>query len=97
MRPRKPPSSREAATAQQAQAHEATRSVLAAEALTESQRRNAMQSMQRAAQANNEIAQAEAALAGLDRENERLESESQTARAELEALHAQRGFGQALV
>jgi chromosome segregation protein len=83
-------SSREAATAQQAQAHEATRSVLAAEALTESQRRNAMQSMQRAAQANNEIAQAEAALAGLDRENERLESESQTARAELESLHSQR-------
>jgi chromosome segregation protein len=84
-------SSREAATAQQAQAHEATRSVLAAEALTESQRRNAMQSMQRAAQANNEIAQAEAALAGLDRENERLEAESDAARAELESLNVQRG------
>jgi chromosome segregation protein len=84
-------SSREAATAQQAQAHEATRSVLAAEALTESQRRNAMQSMQRAAQANNEIAQAEAALAGLDRENERLEGESDAARAELESLNVQRG------
>jgi chromosome segregation protein len=83
--------SREAAASQQAQAHEATRSVLAAEALTESQRRNAMQSMQRAAQANSEIAQAEAALEGLDRENERFESESQSARAELESLDLQRG------
>jgi chromosome segregation protein len=84
-------SSRDAANAQQAQAHEATRSVLAAEALAENQRRSAMQSMQRAAQANNEIAQAEAALSGLDRENERLEAESQTARAELETLGQQRG------
>ena len=83
--------SRDAAASQQAQAHEATRSVLAAEALTETQRRNAMQSMQRAAQANSEIAQAEAALEGLDRENERFESESQTARAELESLDLQRG------
>jgi chromosome segregation protein len=83
--------SRETAQAQQAQAHEATRSVLSAEALAENQRRAAMQSMQRAAQANNEIAQAEAALAGLERENERLESESQGARGELEALGQQRG------
>ncbi len=83
--------SRESAALQQAQAHEATRNVLAAEALTESQRRNAMQSMQRAAQANSEIAQAEAALEGLDRENERFETESQTARGELESLNLQRG------
>ena len=55
---------RDAANAQQAQAHEATRNVLAAEALAENQRRSAMQSMQRAGQANNEIAQAEAALVG---------------------------------
>ena len=83
--------SREAANAQQAEAHQATRSVLAAEALAEDQRRKAMQTMQRAAQANNEISQAEAALAGLDRENERLQAESQTARAELESLGQQRG------
>jgi chromosome segregation protein len=83
--------SRDAANAQQAKAHEATRSVLAAEALAESQRRSAMQSMQRAAQASNEIAQAEAALAGLDQENARLEAESNTGRAELEALGQQRG------
>jgi chromosome segregation protein len=83
--------SREAAQAKQAQAHEATRNVLAAEATAENQRRAAMQAMQRAAQANNEIAQAEAALQGLERENERLAAESETARGELEALGAQRG------
>ncbi|HEY4008812.1 MAG TPA: chromosome segregation protein SMC, partial [Acidobacteriaceae bacterium] len=83
--------SREAAQAKQAQAHEATRNVLTAEATAENQRRSAMQSMQRAAQANNEIAQAEAALQGLERENERLAAESETARGELEALGAQRG------
>jgi len=83
--------SREAANAQQAQAHEATRSVLATEALAESQRRAGMQIMQRAAQANNEQAQAEAALAGLDRENERLASESANAHQELEALGQQQG------
>ena len=57
----------------------------------ENQRRAAMQSMQRAAQANNEMAQAEAALQGLERENERLAAESETARGELESLGAQRG------
>src|SRR6201996_4539943 len=83
--------SREEAQAKQAQAHEATRNVLAAEATAENQRRVAIQSMQRAAQANNEIAQAEAALQGLERENERLAAESETARGELESLGAQRG------
>jgi chromosome segregation protein len=83
--------SRESANAQQAQAHEATRNVLAAEALAENHRRSAMNAMQRAAQANNEIAQAEAALAGLDAENERLANESETARRELETLATQRG------
>ncbi|MFP5233539.1 MAG: chromosome segregation protein SMC [Acidobacteriota bacterium] len=83
-------SSRESAAAQQAQAQEATRSVLAAEALAETQRRSAMQSMQRAAQANNEIAQAEAALSGLDREQERLETESLASSADLESLQARR-------
>jgi chromosome segregation protein len=82
---------RDAAQAQQAEAHAATREVLAAEALAENQRRSGMQSMQRAAQANNEVAQAEAALASLDRENERLAAESNSARAELEALGQQRG------
>ncbi|HEX5283344.1 MAG TPA: chromosome segregation protein SMC [Bryocella sp.] len=83
--------SREAAQAKQAQAHESTRNVLAAEATAENQRRAGMQSMQRASQANNEIAQAEAALQGLERENERLAAESETARGELQSLGAQRG------
>ena len=83
--------SRDAANAQQAQAHEATRNVLAAEALAENQRRAGMQTMQRAAQANNEIAQAEAALSGLDRENERLENEQKQAHEDLAALGQQRG------
>jgi chromosome segregation protein len=83
--------SRAEAQAKQSQAHEATRNVLAAEATAENQRRAAMQSMQRASQANNEIAQAEAALQGLERENERLAAESETARGELESLGAQRG------
>ena len=82
---------REAAGAQAAQAHAATREVLAAEALAETQRRSSMGLMQRGAQAANEVAQAEAALAGLDRENERLAAESATARGELEALGHQRG------
>jgi chromosome segregation protein len=83
--------SRDAANAQQAQAHAATRNVLASEALAEDQRRAAMQAIQRAAQANNEIAQAEAALHGLDQESARLEAESNTARAELQSLGHQSG------
>jgi chromosome segregation protein len=82
---------REAADAQQAQAHEATRNVLAAEALAEDHRRAAMQAMQQAAQANNQIAQAETSLEGLDLETARLEGESNTARVELDALGAQSG------
>jgi chromosome segregation protein len=82
---------REAANAQQALAQEATRNVLAAEALAENQRHVSMQTLQRAAQANNEIAQAESSLDSLDRENERLSAESETARGELETLGAQRG------
>jgi len=82
---------RNTAHAQQAQAHEATRNVLAAESQAETLRHSAMQAMQRAAQANNEIAQAEAALSALEQEKSRLESESAAARAELEQLGVQRG------
>ena len=49
-----------------------------------------MHIMQRAAQASNEEAQAGAALSGLERENERLASESEIARTELDALGLQR-------
>jgi chromosome segregation protein len=82
---------RQNANEQQQAAQAATREVLAAEANAEQQRRNAMQAMQRAAQCNNEIAQAEAGLAGLDRENERLDNERNQASSELEQLGQQRG------
>ena len=79
------------ALAQQQRAQDAMRGVLAAEGQAEQGRRNALNAMQRANNARNEIAQAEAALAGLDRENERLAGESNAARTELEALGHQRG------
>jgi len=82
--------SRANAQQQQQAAQEAFRAVSAAEQKTEEQRRSAMHIMQRAAQASNEEAQAGAALAGLERENERLASESAVARTELEALGLQR-------
>jgi chromosome segregation protein len=83
-------SSRAQAQQQQQAAQDAVRAVSTAEQTTEDRRRNAMHIMQRASQANNEEAQAGAALSGLERENERLVSESGTARAELEALGLQR-------
>jgi chromosome segregation protein len=82
--------SRANAQQQQQAAQEAVRAVAAAEQQTEERRRNAMQIMQRASQANNEEAQAGAALSGLERESERLEAESGTARLELETLGLQR-------
>jgi chromosome segregation protein len=83
--------SREAAVAQQQRAQEAVRAVSLSEQEAEQNRRGAMQLMQRAAASRNEQAQAEAALAGLDRESERLVAESDGARAELSELGVQRG------
>ncbi len=80
-----------AAQAQQQRAHDAMRGVLHAEAQAEQGRRSALSAMQRANSARNEMAQAETALAGFDRENERLAAESEAARTELEALGQQRG------
>jgi chromosome segregation protein len=82
---------REAAQRQQQQAQEAVRSVASAEQQAEQNRRASMQLLQRAGNTRNEQAQAEAALAGLEREAERLGSESDVARQELEALGLQRG------
>lgn len=73
------------------EAAEAVRAVGAAEQGAEANRRSTMQLMQRAAQVRNEQGQAEAALAALDREAERLQTESATAHTELEALGHQRG------
>jgi chromosome segregation protein len=83
--------SREAAQTHQAQAQEAVRAVAAAEQQSEQNRRASMQLMQRIGQTRNEEAQAAAALAGLEREAERLVSESDIARQELETLGLQRG------
>src|SRR6201996_483212 len=83
--------SREAAQSHQAQAQEAARAVAAAEQQAEQNRRSTMQLVQRIAQTRNEEAQAAAALAGLDREAERLLSESEIAKQELETLGLQRG------
>ncbi len=83
--------SRANAQAHQTKAQEAMRAVTAAEQAAEQDRRAAMQLMQRAAASRNEENQATAALAGLDRESERLVKESEAARVELEALGVQRG------
>ncbi len=83
--------SRAAVTRQQQAAQEALRAVQVSEQQAEQSRRSSMQLMQRAGQIRNEQAQAEAALAGLERESERLIAESATAREELAALGLQRG------
>ncbi len=83
--------SREAAQARQQQAQEAVRAVAAAEQQAEQNRRGTMQLMQRAAASRNEQAQAEAALAGLENESQRLVQESDVARRELAELGIQRG------
>jgi chromosome segregation protein len=83
--------SREAAQSHQAHAQESVRALAAAEQQAEQNRRATMQLVQRTAQTRNEEAQAAAALAGLEREAERLLSESEIARQELETLGLQRG------
>lgn len=82
---------RQAATEQQMAAHEAARGVTAVEQQAEQYRRNALAALQGAGQVRNEVVQAEAALAGLEREAERLGRESDVARRELETLGLQRG------
>jgi chromosome segregation protein len=83
--------SREAAQAQQAAAQNAIRALAQAEQQVENNRRSGMQLLQRAAQTRNEEAQAAAALSSLDREAERLLSESDIARQELTQLGLERG------
>ena len=83
--------SRADAGRQQQLAQDSLRAVQQSEQQAEQQRRSAMQILQRAGQVQNEQTQAEAALAGLERESERLIAESATAREELQALGMQRG------
>lgn len=82
---------RQAAQNQQQVAQEAARAVTVVEGQAEQHRRNALAAMQRSGQVRNEVAQAEAALAGLEREAERLTRESDVAKQELETLGLQRG------
>ena len=83
--------SREAAEAQQQRAQQAVRAVAASEQQTEQNRRTGLQLLERASQSRNQQAQAEVALAGLDRESERLVAESDGARRELAELGFERG------
>ncbi len=83
--------SREAAEAQQQRAQEAARAVAASEQQTEQNRRTGFQLLERASQSRNQQAQAEVALASLDRESERLVAESDGARRELAELGFERG------
>ena len=83
--------SREAAQARQQEAQAAIRSLAQAEQQVENNRRNGMSLLQRASQTRNEEAQAAAALAGLERESERLLSESDIAKQELTQLGLERG------
>jgi chromosome segregation protein len=83
--------SRGEAQRKQQAAQEAVRTVQAREQQTELARRGGMQLMQRISQVRNEEVQAEAALAGLEREGDRLALETETAREELATLARQRG------
>jgi chromosome segregation protein len=84
-------SSREAAQAQQQRAQEAVRAVVLSEQAMEENRRAGLQLLHRASESRNEQAQAEAALAGLEREAERLATESDAGRSELAELGIQKG------
>jgi len=83
--------SREAAVNQQHRAQESVRAVTASEQQTEQNRRTGFQLLERASQSRNQQAQAEVALAGLDRESERLVAESDAARRELADLGFEHG------
>jgi chromosome segregation protein len=82
--------SREAAESQQQRAQQAVRAVAASEQQAEQNRRTGLQLLERASQSRNQQAQAEVALAGLDRESERLVAESTGARRELAELGFER-------
>jgi len=83
--------SRELAQAQQQRAQEAVRAVAVSEQAMEENRRAGLQLLHRASESRHEQAQAEAALAGLEREAERLTTESDAGRRELAELGIQRG------
>ena len=83
--------SRELADEKQKAGYAAVRAVALAEQETETTRRDSMRLLGEASQRRSEEAQAVEALAGLEREAERLAAESDVAKRELEALGQQRG------
>jgi chromosome segregation protein len=82
---------REQAQAKHQQAREAVAAVSAAEQRSEAARRQAMQVLFQLGQIRNQTAQAEEALAALEREADRLATEMSAARHDLEALGVERG------
>jgi chromosome segregation protein len=76
---------------QQQAAQEAARAVMVSEQEAEQSRRTSMELIQRAGRIRNEEAQAEASLAGLEQESQRLLAESARATEELATLGIQRG------
>jgi chromosome segregation protein len=82
---------REQTQIRQQQARDAAQAVGLAEQKLETGRRDAVQVLQQAGVARNQMAQAEESLSSLEREAERLASEMSSARHDLEALGAERG------
>ncbi|SDF07569.1 chromosome segregation protein SMC [Terriglobus roseus] len=82
---------RHTAQARQQEANEAQAEVNSADRDAQQGRHHSMQLMQRISNVHREEAQAAESLAGLEREAQRLVSESEQAKAELDALGKQRG------
>ena len=82
---------REAAQAKQREASDSAAQVNNADREASQGRQQSMQLVQRIGQVHREEAQATESLAGLDRDAQRLQTESETARYELESLGKQRG------
>lgn len=82
---------RHTSQARQQEASEAQAQLNSADREAQQGRHHSMQLMQRISNVHREEAQAAESLAGLERESQRLVSESEQAKAELEALGRQRG------
>ncbi len=82
---------REQAAAQNTEAREAAQAVAAAEQRLEAERRRALQLLAQSGNSRNQMAQAQEALAALEREGNRLLAETDAARRDLEALGVERG------
>lgn len=82
---------RQQAQAKHQQARDAAQSVTEAEQRTEAARRQAMQLLQQVGQSRNQMTQAEESLVALERDAQRLGSEIELVKRDLESLGAERG------